>query len=152
MKNLRQRMTTAFGLMLVALAVAACAPEQTFAKVKGRTSANHINVALGDGSVKVKRPQTNRKDFDRGYLKPYAANTYTGTTTVNQGRRNNLTVNAGSGNDTFNVQRRTAKPNQVVVSDFNGDQILERRKNNPTVSTYNLGEYMSAKMRGRLGH
>jgi len=166
MKNLRQQMTTAFGLMLVAMAVAACTPEQAFAKVKGRKSAGGITAALGDGSVKVKRPQTNRKEFDKSYLSLSTTNTYTGTTTVNQGRRNNLHVNAGSGSDTMNVQRRTVQPNRVV-GDFNGDgriDVVQRRnivgspeyfgsssktKSNLTAGTYGRGSF--AKARGQQG-
>ena len=132
MKNMKQQITTAFGSILVVVAVAACAPEQSFAKVKGgmRTKQNGMNVALGDGSVRHRKrtfsshqPGTgdhvptespsfnfkskrNSKEFDRGYLPPAATNTYTGMTTVNQGRRNNLSVNAGSGNDKINVQSR----------------------------------------------
>src|SRR2546423_10914027 len=78
----------------------------------------HLRGKTGNQHSKVKAPQAKtqgtrrslqngtliehpdiRKEFDRGYLSPYASNSYTGTTTVNQGRRNNLNVNAGSGND-----------------------------------------------------
>jgi len=92
MKSLKQQMTMTFSLMLIVLAGAACAPEQAFAKDKGRMRANHINVAYGDGSVRFKaqRQKPNQREFDKGYLPPYAANTYRGTTTVNQGRHNNL--------------------------------------------------------------
>jgi prepilin-type processing-associated H-X9-DG protein len=144
MKNLKPQMTTAFGLILMALIVAACAPEQTFAKDKGRMRANHINVAMCDGSVEVKKPQTNRKEFDRGYLSPYAANTYTGTTTVNQSRHSNLTVNGGNGNDTFVGRRRNIVGSPEYFNSFN------RTRSSLTASTYGRGSF--AKARGQRVH
>jgi hypothetical protein len=68
---------------------------------------------------------TSPKEFDKGYLPPNAARGYKGITMVNQGLRNNLTVNGGSGNDTLkftNAQRQSqaGKPKRLS-GDFNGD-------------------------------
>lgn len=208
MKNVKQQMMTVFGLALILMTIAVCAPNQAFAQQRMRKSTSaqgpqrnkdigsysynvgpniqdrnkaakpsHFagNINWGDGASstgaagtqrqsangfmtsdphgpiytnarqnanaqrnrpaaderstqsrlqsQTKMPGASTKEFDKGYLSPYASNSYTGTTTVNQGTLNNLTLNGGSGNDTLrtaNVQR----PPQAVQGNFIGTNLI----------------------------
>ena len=191
MKSLKQQMMTVFSLALVLMAIAVCTPDQALAQQRMRKGAS-ANPRITTTS---RQTQTNRRTPSfttdlvidvSGYFAPNksfsGAPTQSGTFNTRQrnnaaqrsasggvwrDKPNNLTVNAGSGNDTLNVQSRTARPNRIA-GDWNGDgaDTIGRRRNllgspeyfnsyskpktNLTATTYGRGSF--AKARAKRDH
>ena len=160
MKSLTQQMMTVLSLALVAMTITVCGPEQALANGKGRAGAA--------ANVRQRNNPGQRSQNGKGIIMANTEGDFhiKARRQTQPARSNNLTVNAGSGNDMLNVQARTAKPNRLF-GDWNGDRAdtLGRRRNligspeyfksygkpksNLTATTYGRGSF--AKARGKQG-
>ena len=67
-----------------------------FAQPEGK--GNRAKTEAQSNNAKARKPpQTNRKDFDRGYISPLAVRSYTGATTVNAGTLSTSAKENGNG-------------------------------------------------------
>src|ERR1051326_4043905 len=119
-RNEMKKMTTTLALIAMTFTLATVALGQTAKRKAQGTPTGTVQFGKGP---QTKVQGSSQKGFDRGYLSPYASNSYTGATTVNQGTLNNLPLNGGSGNDRLrstNVQRHP----EAVQGNFIGTNLI----------------------------
>src|SRR5205085_7951649 len=159
-RNEMKKMTTILTLIALALTLTTTSLGQTAKRNKPGTPARPNNVIDADGwpighlrNRTGKTPETSHKEFDKGYLSPYVARGYRGTTTVNQGFNKSDILSGGGGNDAL---RKTANARWnratagFLTTDPQGPIYTPARRNVTGNYSFSVGPNISDRKSSRL--